>query len=56
MEAIVQENYKKSALGWAGILACVIGSAKNDAISESHEIVQVAYLGQIAIIGSGHVR
>ena len=41
------ENYKRSALRGAGILACAIGRVKKVFILESHEIGQFAYLGQI---------
>ena len=47
----------KGALpGGAGILACTIGRAKNVAISESHKITRVAYIGQISIIGGGRAK
>ena len=35
------------------ILACAIGRAKKFAVSESHGIARVAYLGQIMITKSG---
>ena len=42
--------------GRAEILACVISYSKKVAASKSHEIAQVAYLGQITNIGSGCVQ
>ena len=56
MEVAAPENYKRSAPGRIGILACAIGHAKEVATSESREIARVVYLGQITNIGSGHVR
>ena len=53
LDAVARENYKSSALGTAGILACAIGRTKEVAFSESREIARVAYLGQITIIGNG---
>ena len=55
MEAVACENYKRSALGGVWILAYVIGHAKKVVDSESGEIVQVVYLGQIMNIGCNHV-
>ena len=42
--------------GGDGILACVNGRANVVAVSESREIVRVAYLGQITSIGSGRAQ
>ena len=42
--------------GGAGILACVNGRVKEVAVSETHEIARVAYLGQVTNIGSGRAR
>ena len=47
---VARENYKKCALGRAGILACTIACAKKVAVSESREIIRVAYLGQKLIL------
>ena len=52
----MHENYKKSAPGRTGILACVIGRTKKVAASESREIALVAYFGQITIIRSGRTQ
>ena len=52
----VRKNYKKSAPERAGIVACAIGHAKKVAISESHEIAHVDYLGQIMNIESSRAR
>ena len=48
-----RENFKRSAPRLSRILASKIGCAKKVAVSESREIVRVAYLGQITNIGSG---
>ena len=53
---VAHENYKKSTLGRAGIVACAIARAKKFAVSESHEIARVAYLGQMTIIENGHAQ
>ena len=52
MEAVAHENYKRSAPGRAGILACAIGRANEVTVSELREIARVAYLGQITNIGA----
>ena len=51
MVAIMYKNYNSSAPESAEILVCVISYSKKVALSESHEIACVAYLGQIMIIG-----
>ena len=56
MEAIASENYKRSALGRAEILAYAIARVKKVAVSESREIARVAYLGQITNVGNGRAR
>ena len=38
------------------MIACAISYSKKDAVSESREIAEVAYLGQINNIGSGRAR
>ena len=38
------------------ILACEIARTKKVTVSESREIIRIAYLGQILIIGSGRMR
>ena len=53
---VAHENYKRSALERVRILASAIGRFKKVAVSLSHEIEQVAYLGQITNIGSSRVR
>ena len=53
MEAVTRDNYKRCPLEKAGILACTTGRAKKVAVSESGEIVHVAYLGQITSIEIG---
>ena len=44
---------KGALLGGVGILACVNASANEVAVSESREIVLVAYFGQIVSVGCG---
>ena len=39
-----------------GIFVCVNGRANEVAVSESHEIARVAYLGEITNIGSGRAQ
>ena len=56
MEAIARENFKRSAIGRARILACTIERSKKDAAAESRGIARVAYLGQIMNIGSGRAK
>ena len=53
---VARENYKRSALGRAGILACVISYLKTVAVLKSREIAWVAYLGQMTIIENGRAR
>ena len=53
---MTHENYKSSAPGRARILACAIGHAKMVAASESCEIAQTAFLGQITSFESGCAR
>ena len=53
---VAPENYKRSTLEWAGILACTIRHMKKVIVSELREIARVAYLGQITNIGSGRAR
>ena len=52
----MHENYKRSALGKARILASAIGCAKKLAVSESRESARGAYFGKITNIGSGRTR
>ena len=56
LEAIAHENYKRSSLETAGILASAIGCAKKLAVSESRESARGAYFGKITNIGSGRTR
>ena len=56
MEAVAHENYKRRTPGVAGILAYAISYSKKGAVSESREIVRVAYLGKIMNIGSSRTR
>ena len=46
------EIIKGALPGGDGILACVNGRANVVAVSESHEIAQVPYLGQVTKIGT----
>ena len=48
----MRENYKRSAPVRAGILASTISYSIKVAVSKSHEIARVAYLGRITNIGS----
>ena len=56
MEVVACENYKRSALRRAGILACTISYSKKVAVSKSREIARVAYSGRITNIGSSCAR
>ena len=44
---VARENYKRSASGTVGILACAICHSKRIGVSESREIAWVPYLDQI---------
>ena len=55
-KVVTRVNYKRSAPARVGILACSIGRAKEVAVSESHEIARVAYLGQITSIGRSRAQ
>ena len=52
----MHENYKRRAPKSSVILACTIVRVKKLAVSESREIVQVAYLGKLTIIRSDRAR
>ena len=56
MKTVARENYKRSAPERTGILVCAIAQAKKVAVSESHEITRLAYLGEITNIGGGRAR
>ena len=56
MKAVAHENYKTSALGRFRKLASTISFSKKLVFSKLCKIAQVAYLGEITIIGSGHAR
>ena len=56
LEAVTLENYRRSALGRAGILASVIARAKKVALLELRKNARVAFLGQIMNIGGRHGR
>ena len=56
LEADARENYKTSAPGTAGILACAISYLQKVVVLESCEIARVEYLGHKTNIRSGRVR